>query len=107
MRDDPFYRSTRWLKLRQKALRRDGYMCQISKRYGKHVPANLVHHIFPRSQYPEYEWELWNLISVSASAHNKLHIRDDDELTEEGKRLMERTKLVMGNKISTIPPTAL
>ena len=103
---DPFYHTMRWIKLRERILRRDGYMCQISKRYGKRVQATLVHHIFPRSEYPEYEWEPWNLISVCVAAHNGLHDRESDALTEEGLRLQERTKMVMGNRIATHPPPA-
>ena len=72
-------------------LRRDGYECQISLRYGKHVEADTVHHIFPADKYPEYEWEPWNLISLSREIHNKMHIRDTQELTAEGRKLMERT----------------
>ena len=69
---------------------RDGYMCQVSKRYGKTVSAEIVHHIFPREQYPEYEWSEWNLISVSKRIHAKLHT-DTGDLTEIGKDLLRRT----------------
>lgn len=86
------YTSRRWLKLREKALRRDGYMCQYSKRFGKCVQANTVHHIYPADKYPQYQWCLWNLISLSAEAHNKMHDRNSQELTDEGKRLQKRVK---------------
>ena len=71
-------------------------MCQISKRYGKLVQANTVHHIFPREDYPEYEWCDWNLISVSNEVHNRLHDRISGELTEEGTALMIRTARKQG-----------
>lgn len=71
-------------------LRRDGYMCQESKRYGKQVPATTVHHIFPASQYPEYQWCEWNLISLSARAHDLMHDRATNELTEKGLELQRR-----------------
>lgn len=90
------YKSKRWKRIRERVLRRDGYMCQISKRYGRHVEANTVHHIFPASKYPEFQWCEWNLISVCEAAHNKLHIRDSQELTDEGQALMERTALRRG-----------
>ena len=54
---DPFYRTKRWERLRAAVLRRDGYMCQASRRYGKRVEATTVHHIFPRDEFPEYQWE--------------------------------------------------
>ncbi len=72
-------------------MRRDGYTCQISKRYGKRVPAEVVHHIYPVDEYPEYAYCLWNLISLSRSAHNKLHDRENNKLTAEGVALMRRT----------------
>lgn len=84
------YKCKRWKLTRQRVLRRDGYMCQLSLRYGKHVPADTVHHIFPASEYPEYQWCEWNLISLNHSVHNTLHYRDSDKLTEEGERLRQR-----------------
>lgn len=88
---DPFYVSKRWEKRRAAILRRDKYTCQISKRYGRQVQANTVHHIFPRELFPEYEWESWNLISVCAKVHDQLHDRVSGSLTYKGIQLMERT----------------
>lgn len=85
------YQSKRWEKIRASVLRRDGYKCQIAKRYGKSEAANTVHHIFPADKYPQYQWEPWNLISVSHEMHNKLHERANGELTEQGRELLERT----------------
>jgi len=85
------YKSKRWKRLRESILRRDGYMCQVSKRYGRRVPANTVHHIYPADQWPEYAWQPWNLIAVSQQVHNTLHYRDSDELTQEGEALRVRT----------------
>lgn len=85
------YKARRWERLRAQVMRRDGYRCQLSKRYGKSVPAELVHHIYPVDEFPEYAFEPWNLIAVSRAAHNKLHDRDSDKLTAEGVALMRRT----------------
>lgn len=85
------YKARRWECLRAQVMRRDGYRCQLSKRYGKAVPADLVHHIYPVDEFPEYAFEPWNLIAVSRAAHNKLHDRDSDKLTAEGVALMRRT----------------
>lgn len=93
---DSYYKSKRWKKLRERVLRRDGYMCQESKRYGKSVPAHTVHHIFPMSVYPQYKWEPWNLISLCNEAHNEMHDRNTNELTETGRDLMERTAKKQG-----------
>ena len=80
-----------WTHKREVILRRDGYIDQVAKRYGKIIEADTVHHIFPRELYPQYEWENWNLISVSKKTHNELHDRESHELTEKGKELMRRT----------------
>ena len=79
------------MKLRASVLRRDGYMCQVSKRYGKFVQAEVVHHVFPRDEFPEYEWEPWNLISVTLQEHRGVLHNADGSLTEEGERWKKRT----------------
>ena len=66
------YKGKRWRDLAARAMRRDGYMCQLSRRYGKRVPAEVVHHIYPVDEYPEYAYCLWNLISLSRAMHNRL-----------------------------------
>ena len=86
------YGSAKWKKKREHILRLDKYQCQISKRYGKLVPAVIVHHIYPAEEYPEYEWEDWNLISVSKAVHNRLENRQTGDLTEEGMKLQRDTK---------------
>ena len=85
------YNSPRWKRLAGAVMRRDGYMCQLSKRYGKRVPAEVVHHIYPVDEYPEYAYEPWNLIALSRKMHNTLHDRNTDVLTAEGGALKRRT----------------
>lgn len=85
-----FYKSKRWKRLRAAVLARDSYQCQESKRYGKAVAANTVHHVFPMEDYPEYRWEAWNLISLSTDIHNEMHDRNTGKLTRKGRDLMER-----------------
>ena len=67
---------------------------EIFKRYGKRVPAEVVHHIYPVDEYPEYAYEPWNLIALSRAAHNRLHDRNTEALTAEGVALMRRTRRV-------------
>ena len=86
-----FYNSTAWKRKRAWILKRDGYQCQLAKRYGKAKEAETVHHIFPLEHYPEYALKDWNLISLCKEEHNKLHDRDSHELTEAGKELQRRT----------------
>ena len=99
MRYEAFYHSARWIKKRERILRRDGYQCQYAKQYGRLEEANTVHHIFPRRLYPQYAWEDWNPISVSAANHNKLENRATGELTEEGRAMMEAKAKERGIKL--------
>lgn len=96
---ESFYKSSRWKRLRESILRRDGYQCQISRRYGKQVQADTVHHIFPREIFPEYQWEPWNLISLSAKQHDSLHARESHELTAAGVELLRKTARKNGIQI--------
>jgi len=73
MADDDFYHSERWRTLRSKALLRDKYLCIDCKRYGKKVPAKVVHHIKERADYPEHQYDINNLECLCDSCHNKKH----------------------------------
>ena len=92
----PFYKSKSWQKLRERILKRDRYMCQESIRFGKMVPAQTVHHIFPLEDYPEYATERWNLISLSWAEHNQMHDRITGRLTAKGLALLQRTAQAQG-----------
>lgn len=81
----------RWRHLRQLALRRDGGYCREAARYGKRVPATVVHHIWPAEDYPEYAYSLWNLVSLSAGAHDAMHDRETRKLTAAGLAWKNRT----------------
>lgn len=85
------YKEPKWTALRKSILVRDKYLDQYLKRYGKLKTADMVHHIFPVEYFPEYQYEPWNLISVSRSTHNLFHIRETNELTDVGMELLMRT----------------
>ena len=74
-----FYESGKWKRKRAKILKRDEYICQECKRYGRHDPdglpvrATIVHHIKEYEQYPELGLEDNNLISLCVGCHNKRH----------------------------------
>lgn len=91
MNREEFYSSTRWKKLRESVLRRDRYQSVLSSRYSPIAkPAQVVHHIFPREWWPEYQWSPWNLISITLKEHQELH-GDNGELTRKGVDLLKRT----------------
>ena len=83
------YRTPRWRRLREKILRRDGYMSVIARRYGQSVKANLVHHVWPAEDFPEYAWAPWNLVSITLEEHALLH-NLDGSLTPQGRALQAR-----------------
>lgn len=87
---DPFYGTTKWKRKRERVLRRDEYLCQESKRYGKTEPATTVHHIYPKEQYPELQLEAWNLLSLSDRQHNAMHDRESHEITALGRQWQDR-----------------
>lgn len=99
---DPFYKSARWERLRRQAMRRDGYICQQSKRYGRITSAEMVHHILPREDFPEYQWSLWNLVALTNKEHDRLHDRVTDRLTDEGMRLVRKLALERGLDLKEI-----
>lgn len=78
-KNDPFYTTGVWKKLRRQALDRDHWICQECLReveMGKRIRAKdavTVHHIKPRSKYPELELTLENLESLCDEHHNKEH----------------------------------
>ena len=84
--------TSRWKRFRNFILARDGYRCKESLRYGISTPAEMVHHIFPVSEYPELEFVAWNVISLSNKMHNKMHDRITDKITKLGKVWQRRRK---------------
>ena len=84
------YRTMRWRRLREKILRRDGYLSREARRYGKRIEATVVHHVWPADRFPEYAWEPWNLISVTEEEHRLFH-NADGSLTDLGMSWVRRT----------------
>lgn len=101
------YKERRWVKLRKSILERDNYLDQYLKRYGKFKNADIVHHIFPVEDFPEYQYCPWNLISLARSTHNMMHDRDTDRLTDVGIELLLRTARKQGIAVPSwycVPP---
>jgi len=92
------HKSTRWERKRAAILRRDEYLCQECKRYGKSVAASPVHHICPVESHPELAYADSNLISLCNKCHNEMHDRTTDQLTSKGLALIERINKYKENK---------
>jgi 5-methylcytosine-specific restriction protein A len=89
-----FYKTTKWKHKRANVLRRDEYLCQECKKYGKSTPATTVHHIIPLAWCLLYNALLSlagiNLVSLCEQCHNKMHNRDTDKLTALGLQWVRR-----------------
>lgn len=92
---DPFYLSPRWQRTRKIILVKAKYIDQLRIREGVQTEADTVHHIFPREQYPEYQWERWNMIAVSDRTHKHLH-KPDGTLSAAGQKLLDETAEMEG-----------
>ena len=97
------YKSKQWLHKRQIILKRDDYMCQWAKMQGRRETEDptkgillVVHHIFPAEAYPQYAMSNWNLITLSSVAHDMMHDRNTNQLTEKGRWLMRMKAREMG-----------
>jgi 5-methylcytosine-specific restriction endonuclease McrA len=71
--NESFYKSGRWKKKRRHILKRDGYLCQECKKYGRRVAATTVHHVKELELYPELAFDDDNLVSLCDACHNKKH----------------------------------
>ena len=98
--EDPFYKSEKWQNLRHSIMLRDKFMCTQCKANGIMMPAEHVHHIFPREQYTQYEYARWNLTSLCFRCHNRMHNRFNGTLSKTGKILMKQTALEQGIRIN-------
>ena len=95
-----FYKSSKWRKKRESILRRDNYMCQECKRYGKTTPAQTVHHIYPLERYPGLALVSANLVSLCDACHEKMHDRLTGELTPAGERWRDRVATKVRDALS-------
>ena len=58
---------------RAQILRRDGYLCQECRKYGRMTQATTVHHIQHVEDHPELAYNDDNLVSLCEKCHNKMH----------------------------------
>lgn len=89
-----FYKTTGWKDKREKILRRDNYLCQECKRYGRTTAASTVHHIIPLNWCLLFNKALAlfsiNLVSLCDQCHNKMHDRETNRLTALGLEWVKR-----------------
>lgn len=67
------YNNPRWKRKQKFIMRRDNYMCQNCRKYGRMREAKVVHHIKHVDEFPELAYEDSNLESLCLSCHAKEH----------------------------------
>ena len=102
-----FYKTNKWVALRNTALIRDKYMCQCCRANNKMVNATCVHHIFPIERYPQYAYEKWNLMSLCDKCHDEMHNHYTGELSKKGMLFLRSLAALQGIKISAKEETVL
>ena len=70
---NPAYNKQRHRKWSDDDLRRDKYLCQDCRRYGRMVPAQVAHHIQPITERPDLAYQLSNGVALCHKCHNKRH----------------------------------
>ena len=83
-----FYKKKKWEKKRNIILKRDDYLCQECKKYGRAEPATTVHHIIPIDVDMTKALDSNNLISLCNKCHNEMHDRGSKALSQKGIELM-------------------
>ncbi|SKC04889.1 HNH endonuclease [Lysinibacillus sp. AC-3] len=78
-----FYKSNEWMQLRQEALKRDNFECQLCKAVGRYHKAENVHHIKEVKTHPYLSLTLNNLQCLCIKCHNEVH--DRLEITRKNK----------------------
>lgn len=86
------YKKQKWRDLRERVLRRDEYMCQECKRFGKTEQAVIVHHIFESDKRPDLFYSTDNLVSLCKKCHENMHDRQTGELSQSGLRWQKKIK---------------
>lgn len=65
-----------WVKVRNMALRRDGYLCQLCRKENRIVVAAVVDHIVPVKVAPDRRLDLSNLQGLCTPHHQRKTAED-------------------------------
>ena len=92
LKEQGFYHTSAWRRLRVKALERDHYLCKNCLRNHRITTATEVHHILPVDDHPELALVLDNLESLCWDCH--------EQTKDHGKRVMQAPAGVRVIKVS-------
>jgi 5-methylcytosine-specific restriction enzyme A len=73
IREQQFYNTKAWHKVRNLRLIRDNGLCQVCLKDDKIVLANTVHHKIELKQDWNKRLDIDNLMTVCESCHNRIH----------------------------------
>lgn len=79
MPNESYYTQKKHRQWREAVLKRAGYKCEECRRYGrtddKGLPpaATTAHHIKPREDYPELQYDVDNGQALCRKCHNQKH----------------------------------
>ncbi len=90
LKEQGFYHTPAWRKLRRMALQRDHYLCQKCLRRGKNTQATEVHHILELESFPSLGLELSNLESLCWQCHEETK-HHKASLPDKGVRIIRIT----------------
>ena len=86
-----FYRSSRWLAVRQRVLNMDRVDVYMYMTQGKVIPADTVHHITPLRD----DWSRGLDVSNLMSLHHNTHSMIEREYASRGARSMANTLYIL------------
>lgn len=75
LKEQGFYHTPEWRRVREVVLRRDHYLCKLRLSKNCTRMANTVHHIKALEQYPELALDVTNLISCCYACHEETKTR--------------------------------
>lgn len=100
LKEEGFYHSPEWRRLRKMALQRDHYLCQHCLRAGRIKRATEVHHLIEVERDPSQALVLDNLLSLCWDCHERTKHKRGKQLPT-GARIV---RVVDGERDEDIPP---
>ena len=94
----PLYNTKRWRQLRERVLKRDGWVCVLCRAGGVVTAAEEVDHIEPALVALEHFWDVDNLQALCRRCHCEKTSSEKRERTLKRKRV--KFDLVTGRPVS-------
>lgn len=92
LKEQGFYHTPAWRKVRQAVLLRDHYLCQLRLSKNCTRKATVVHHIKELEDYPELALDVNNLVSVCWFCHEET--KQHKEVTGLAQALANHVRVI-------------